>query len=221
MQHWRFSRRVLRLMAIVGGLGGALLVLSCSGGDGETSTGTATHDATIPIDSTTVQALEGQTFMLSSGAIIAPELAEQQVALTFSNTAEATPTATVTVPDVQGTDGNPAQFTSTVTFGSCTFVVTASTFPPPGPQKGDKITVNPCHYNVATHGIRTNRRTLVHLLVQLGLIPSVAQQADVMIGPDGEVTVNGVNTGFVVELELTGTLGGSDDHGRGGDHERG
>ena len=126
MQHLGCSRDVLHLMVIVGGLGGALMVLGCSGGDEGTSTGIATHDATIPIDSRTVQALEGQTFMLSSGATIAPELTDQQVALTFTDTAAATPTATVTVPDVQGTDGNPAQFTSTVTFGSCTSPVKVS-----------------------------------------------------------------------------------------------
>jgi hypothetical protein len=209
MQHWGFSGGVLRLMAIVGGLGGALMVLGCSGGDGGTSTEIATHDAAIPIDSRTVQALEGQTFMLSSGATISPELADQPMSLTFTNTAEATPTATVTVPDVQGTDGNPAQFTSTVTFGSCTFTVTASNFPSRGPQRGDKFTINPCHYDVATHGIRTNHGTLVNILVRLGLIPSASQQAAVMIAYDGEVTVNGVDTGYIVILETGGQGQGS------------
>ena len=204
MQHWRFSSRVLRLMAIIGGLGGALMVFSCSGGDDGTSTEVATHDATIPIDSRTVQALEGQTFMLSSGATISPELADKPMSLTFTDTAEETPTATVTVPDVQGTDGNAAQFTSTVTFGSCTFIVTSSNFPPRGPQRGDKFTINPCHYDVATHGIRTNHGTLVNILVRLGLIPSAAAQGTVMIDSDGEVFVNGHDTGYIVVLETGG-----------------
>jgi hypothetical protein len=194
-------------MAVVGVLVGALTVLGCPGGDEGTPTGVATHDATIPVTSTTVQSLEDQTFTFESGSALSPALAEQPVALTFTNTAAATPTATVTAPNVPGTDGHPAHFTSNLTFGSCTFVVTVSTFDLPGPQVGDKITVNPCSFDVATGSIRTNHGTLVNILVRLGLIPSRAQQAEVSIDADGVVTVNGVDTGFAV-LVVTGTEGG-------------
>lgn len=207
MQHRDFRRVVLRLMAVVGVLVGALTVLGCSDGDEGTSAGVATHDANIPVTSRTVQSLEDQTFTFETGSALSPALAGQPVALTFTNTAAATPTATVTAPNARGTDGRPAHFTSNLTFGSCTFVVIESTFDPPGPQEGDRITVNPCSFDVATGNIRTNHGTLVNILVRLGFIPSRAQQANVVIDADGVVTVNGVVTGFAV-LVVTGTEGG-------------
>jgi len=53
----------------------------------------------------------------------------------------------------------------------------------------------------------TGRATVVQILLQLGLVPSRANQANVAIDPTtGTVTVNNVNTGLTVTLHaLTGT----------------
>lgn len=61
----------------------------------------------------------------------------------------------------------------------------------PGPQVGQRITVNPCSLGPA--GIRTvGQATTVQILLQLGMVPSAANQAAVSINPTGVVTVNNV-----------------------------
>jgi len=98
------------------------------------------------------------------------------------------------------------------TFGSCTFLVTVSTFPLPGPQVGDRFTVNPCQYNVETQDLEaTGKATSVHILLKLGLTPSAAQQAQVSIdSATGGVVVNKINTGQSVTLQaVTGSTGSS------------
>lgn len=202
MQNGGFRRTMLRLMTVVGVLVGALTILGCPGGEEEVEEeGRVFRDNTsINVNTTTIRALEGQTFTFLSAAI-SPVLANQQIAVTFTNTAAATPTATVTAPNVRGTDGQPASFTGITTFGSCIFRVTASTFlQGTGPQVGHTITVNPCRYVVQTAGMVANSQaTTANILLQLGQTPSAIQQAQVAIDPvTGVVTVNNVNTGQTV-----------------------
>lgn len=110
-------------MAVVGVLAGVLTVLGCPGGDEEEPLKVAATDAVLNGDSTVVRALENQPFTFASGEALSPALADQPITLTFTNTAAATPTFTVTAPNVRGTDGNPARATGTTAFGSCTFSV--------------------------------------------------------------------------------------------------
>lgn len=88
-------------------------------------------------------------------------------------------------------------------FASCIFTVTSSNLP--GVQVGNQITVNPCQYVVATGGVQaTGQATTVQILLKLGIVPSAANQASVAINPTpGIVTVNNVNTGISVKLQVT------------------
>lgn len=215
MQSWQGRRTVVRLMAMVGVLAGALTLLGCPGGDEEEPLKVAATDAVLNVNSTVVRALENQPFSFASGAALSPALANQPMTLTFTNTATATPNFTVTAPNVRGTDGNPARATGTTAFGSCTFSVASSTFspgpPPAGPQVGQTITVNPCQVNAATGGIQTAVLTRLDIRVQLGVTTSQFRVADIFINPTtGEVTLNNVATGQTVTLQLgTGSGGGS------------
>jgi len=215
---------VLRLMTVVGVLAGALTVVGCSGGDNSSSSQAGTvlvakNDVVIPVTTETVPAIENQTFTfppVSSAESLTPALANQPIAVTFTDTTSATPTATITAPNITGTDGQPASFSGPTEFGSCTFVVTKSTFPPgQGPQVGDKITVDPCRVSARTGGITVNgNATVVQILLALGATPSRANLGTVVIDPaTGHVTLNGVKlpsgTGNV-ELQLvTGGSGSS------------
>ncbi len=222
MQHWDLNKTGLHRMAIAGVLAGMVLILGCGGGAGEEDTtkvaASDTATSTPTALAQTVKAVDGQSFAFSNGSAVSESggcrpdcssLATQPMTLTFTNTAAPTPTATVTAPTVTGTNGQQASFTGTTTFGSCTFVVTASTFPAGmGPQRGNTITVNPCQVNIKTGGVQaTGQATVVQILLQLGLVPSRANQANVAIDPDtGTVTVNNVSTGLTVTLHaLTGT----------------
>jgi hypothetical protein len=203
-------------MAVVGMLAGVLTVLGCPGGDEEEPLKeeplkVAATDAVLTVNSTVVRALDNQPFTFSSGEALSPALANQPVTLTFTNTAAATPTFTVTAPNVRGTDGNPAGATGTTAFGSCSFSVASSTFQGgTGPQVGQTITVNPCRVDAATGGIQTTVLTQVQIRVALGLTFSQFRVADIVINPTtGEVTLNNVATGQTVTLQLaTGSGGG-------------
>ena len=212
MQKWDFSKTVLRLTAIIGVLAGMLTILSCGGGEEERGK-VATSDTPINVDSTAIRALEGQTFTFppTAGAVISPQLVNQPITLAFTNTAAATPTATITAPNVRGTDGNPARLTGDTTFGSCTFVVRTSTFPVgQGPQVGQTIgPINPCNVTATGSIQATGQAQTVQILLALGQVPSAPQQAQVAINPDGSVVINTVNTGQTVVLQVvTGAAGG-------------
>jgi hypothetical protein len=200
MQIWGLSKTALRFMALVGVMAGMFTIVGCGGGEDETQV--AATNTTVPINSNTVKAIDGQTFTLPAGAFSGvAALASQSTSVRFTNTSAATPTATITAANGTAT-GN-------TTFGSCIFTITTSTIP--GVTVGQQITVNPCQYNVQTQGVQaTGQATTVNILLQLGIVPSAANQASVSIDPTtGVVTVNNVSTGVAVTLVVsTGSTGG-------------
>jgi len=213
MQNWDFSKTVLRLMALVGVLAGMLTILGCPGDEEEVR---AAINPTIQATSTSVKAIDDRTFTFPSGAPAVfpgfPALATQPTTVTIDST-PATPVTTVVATAVRGTDGNPARYTASTTFGSCIFVVLTSTFspgpPPAGPQVGQRITVDPCE--VSTRGTieATGQATTVDILLKLGPTPSAPQQAQVSIDPTTvTLSIGGVSTGQTVVLQLvTGAAG--------------
>jgi len=208
MQSKNLGWVLLCRVALVGVLGGVLTFSGCGSGGDEPAPTVAANDSTVPANANTLKAVEGQTFTFASGAALAPALAGQTTALTFTNTASATPTATFSAPSVTGTDGQPARATGTTTFGSCIFTMTSTNIA--GTSVGQQITVNPCSFNVKTKGLQaTGQATTVQILLQLGITPSAANQASVSINPDtGVVTVNNVSTGVSVTLVVaTGATG--------------
>jgi len=217
MQRRNIYSIVLRLMAVVSILAGALTIFGCSGGDNSSSNQAGTvlvakNDVAVPVTTETVPAVESQTFTFDSGESLTPALANQPIAVTFTDTTSATPTATITALNITGTNGQPASFSGTTEFGSCTFRVTKSTFPPgQGPQVGDIITVNPCRVSARTGGIVVQgNATAVQILLALGATPSRANQGTVVIDPaTGHVTLNGVRLpSGVGDVELQLVTGG-------------
>lgn len=205
MKNWSL-KKAFRVTAIVGVLGGMLTILGCPSGNDINEVPppvpVASTNVVVPVTAATVQALEGKSFALPAGAFAnVPALATQPVTVTFTGTTTAAPTGTLVAAN--GTA------TGTTTFGSCIFTITTSTIP--GVTVGQQITVNPCQYNVSTGGVQaTGQATTVQILLQLGIIPSAANQASVSIDPTtGVVTVNNVNTGVNVTLVIaTGAAGG-------------
>jgi hypothetical protein len=210
MQNWGF-KTVFRLMAIIGVMAGMLTIFACAADDEPLpepipvippAPKVAASSTTVPVNATTVRALENQPFVMPTGAFAGTALAGQTTTVRFTNTATATPTGTITTASGGTATGN-------TTFGSCIFTITSSNIP--GVTVGQTITVNPCQYVVATGGVQaTGNATTVQILLQLGIVPSAANQASVAIDPNtGVVTVNNVNTGVSVTLVVsTGTSGG-------------
>lgn len=185
MQRWMVRRTMVRRMAVVGVLAGMVTVLGCA--DDAEEVQVAAVDTIVQVTPTTVQALEGIAFAFPVGTFATPALVNQPTTVRFTNTTVAPPTVTITAAN--GTA------TGTTTFGSCRFTITASTMP--GVAVGQQLTASPCQYAVRTSGIAaTGRATTVQILLQLGLVPSAPQPAQVAIEPiTGVVTVNNVNTG--------------------------
>jgi len=182
-----------------------LAALAACGDDGSTAPPptavVASANTVVPVTAATVQALEAKPFALPAGAFASvPALATQAVTVTFTGTTTASPTGTIVAAN--GTAAGKA------TFGSCIFTITTSTIP--GVTVGQQITVNPCQYNVSTGGVQaTGQATTVNILLQVGLVPSAAQQAQVSINPStGVVTVNNVSTGQSVTLVIATGAGG-------------
>ena len=118
--------------------------------------------------------------------------------VTIKTAAGSSPTQTFSVSSAQGS------YSGNMTYGSCIFNVTSSNLP--GVTVGQSITVNPCQINVKTGGVVANgQATTVQILLQLGTVPSAANQATVSIDPaTGVVTLNNVSTGTAVTLKVTG-----------------
>ena len=199
MQKWYGSRTIVRSLAIVGVMAGMLTMSGCGGDDDEAKF--VQGNTIVPLNKDTVKAIDNQAFTLPAGAFsAAPALVNQQTTVRFTNTATA-PIGTITAAN--GTASGPASF------GSCIFTIQSSNIP--GITVGQVITVNLCQYNVLTQGLEARgQATVVNILLQLGLTPSAAAQAQVSIDPvTGIVTVNNVNTGVSVVLVVaTGSTGG-------------
>src|SRR3990170_7045032 len=104
------------------------VLYGCGGGGGETSNE----------PSVTAQELRNKSFILASGEVFNASLKDQQTTITFGS--------------FTGNSGNFALVSQKgtamgkVTLGSCTFVITLSTFPiNQGPQTGDTVITKPCN----------------------------------------------------------------------------
>jgi hypothetical protein len=101
-----------------------------------------------------------------------------------------------------------------LTFGSCVFTVSASTFPPSHPLAlGKQVTVNPCQASLATGGVTADGSTKsVATTLTLGTVTSTATTVQAQVSPTGSVSlVNStgaaVSVGTTVTVTPTGTGG--------------
>ena len=175
------------------------LVASVSACDDEpaATTSVAKENAKIPMSAMTAKAIEGIEFSFTQPV---PMLSPTPFKLKFTMTAATAPAFDMTV--------GATKAAGMTRFGSCIFNITSSNIP--GVTVGQMITVNPCQVVVSTGGVQaTGNATTVQILLQLGIVPSAANQASVSIDPKtGVVTVNNVNTGVSVQLGVvTGSVG--------------
>jgi len=174
----------------------AMLVACGGGGDASLPQVAATGNLSSNVNAATVGALSGESFNFANG-----------VSGFGTNTATAVTlnTNTFSVASSQGVaSGN-------LTFGSCIFTVTNSTFPAGFPLvAGARVEITPCSMSVTTGGLLVDANAATRAVAFiLGISTSVARNLPVDVDANGVVTVNGVRIGTVTLTNATGATGGS------------
>jgi hypothetical protein len=201
----------------------AVAALVGCGGDSEptrTATG-ATVVAASPATqgaATTVLRAAATTAAPATFASGVPDFgttASTTLAISSSDATATTPTGgTVTGPAFSvASGGNTAS--GVLTFGSCVFTVSASTFGASHPLAlGKQVTVNPCQASLATAGVTADGTTKsTDTTLTLGTATSSTVKLSVQVWPSGAVLLvisggNAVPVGEVTTTAPTGTGGG-------------
>lgn len=183
-------------------LSAATFLSACGDGGGSSETVAAT-DARVTMNATTgpatVAALVNEEFSFPAGV---PALG--------------TNAATTLRFNAPAAAGGPTRFTiasggdtaiGTMSFGSCIFTITASTFPDAHALgEGKTVTVDPCSIEIDTDGMPADnqpRNTVA--VITLGTTTSAGTTVTVTITVTGVVGVNGVTVTTVTVTEVTGT----------------
>lgn len=164
-------------------------------------------DAVIPVNDAQTDAVEGITFVFPGAAAAAfsePSLAGQTVAVKFNNPDTGPTTSTVNF--TSSTGAATGSFTANVTYGSCIFAVTQSTFPAGNKfAVGSTIVVNPCNINVNTAGLQaTGVAASRSVALALGSAISAGSSITLSVSPGGQLTLNGVSVGGVTLVPVSG-----------------
>lgn len=164
----------------------------------------ASTNVTIPVTKAIVPALEGTTMTFANaGAALDPSLANQTFSVTFTNTSAATPTATFTIPGINGS------FTADVTFGSCIFTLKTVSNLNPNLKPGTVLTVSPCTLTVNTNGVVAdgqNKTTTIQ--GTFGSFVAGPNTGTVSIDPSGAVTFT-TPSGVKIPIGTVGTRPGT------------
>lgn len=174
----------------------AVVVAGCgSGGDEPAPVLVAPATVALAAAPTTVAAVEDIPFTFPSGVAELGTTGTTTVAFTDTST---TPAFSI------ASGGNTA--TGTTQFGSCIFVVTASTFPAGSRLAlGNTVVVNPCNINVNTAGQQaTGVSATRSVALLLGSAASAGASITVAVNPGGQLTLNGVSVGTVTLTPVTG-----------------
>lgn len=196
MQQTILGRLVRCLMAVFVVVS-SLALLACPGDDDEEFRNV---DATFPASSSTVQAVQGQDLPFTTGQVFG---APGALNVRFVSGTQA----------VIGRPGGPPAptATSTVTYASCNFMVTATSFPAgQGPQVGQTISFPTCNFRVIATNLEVGGDEIVGTIVLIlvgpsGSATSTPISVEVRIDGDGNLIVNDVNTN--VDTDVTGTTG--------------
>ena len=164
----------------------------------------AATNTVAPVTKAVVAAIEATPFTFpNGGGALAPALTGQTITLTVTNTAAATPTTTIAVPGVTGTNGQPGRVVASTTFGSCIFLVTSSNIA--SIPVGSTITVPNCTLNVGTAGAPATGATVsVPSTMTLGTSTSSPVNLPVTVSPTGTVTVGTTTVGTTTTVTGTG-----------------
>ncbi|MHB8838603.1 MAG: hypothetical protein ACYC7F_06580 [Gemmatimonadaceae bacterium] len=162
------------------------------------------ENTTLQVNSTITSALVGTAFSFPGGAgALSSAVAGQNLAMTFGGTSTS-PTAAMTITNSSG--GTVGTISTNVTFGSCIFAVTASTFPAGHAlAQGQTITVNPCNIWVGTSGAVANGvATTRSVALLLGNASSANASVTVGVNAGGQLTLNGNTVGTVTLTPISG-----------------
>ncbi|MDB5957093.1 hypothetical protein [Ramlibacter sp.] len=173
-------------------------LVACGGGGGGTPTPlVAASNVTANVNASTVNAVAGQSFSFASGV---PSLGTTSATTVALNSA-----STFTVSSAQGTANGK------LTFGSCIFTVTTSTYPAGSKlAAGQVIEVTPCSITAQTGGLSVSAgATAVPVTFDVGNSVSAAQNFTVDILDNGTVVVNGASVATVQTTAATGATGAS------------
>jgi hypothetical protein len=203
MQRRNARKAMAQLVALLA-LVSSLALFACGGGGGGDNEQTrAVSNQTVPVNSNTVQAVQGQQFTIARGSDLSPGLSANPVTLTFNSP------STFTVTSSSG-----GQASGNVAFGSCTFTVTSSTIP--GLGLGQIPTFDVCQFSVTataplTVGGGSGQATVILQLGRGGTILITASLPSgvtitVALLSDGTLIINSVNTA-IVPPPTTGTTG--------------
>jgi predicted small lipoprotein YifL len=174
----------------------AASLTACGGGGSEPApVEVVAADTTIPTTAATAPAVVNVPFTFPAGV---PD---------FGTTGTTTLafTSTTTTPAFSiASGGNTA--TGTTTFGSCHFLVTASTFPSTSKLAlGQTIIVNPCNISVSIAGQAANGVAATHsAALILGAAVSAGESVTIAVNPGGQLTLNGQSVGTVTLKPVTG-----------------
>jgi hypothetical protein len=177
------------------------MLVACGGGGGGDGGGQSaplvgSSNLSANMTSSSAAAVAGESFTFSSGVT--------DFNTTSPTTVSINSTSTFSVSATEGTaSGN-------LTFGSCIFTVTSSTFPVGSPLAvGGVVTVHPCTLTVATQGLVAEANA-VQRAVSFVLAGNASQSKDMQVDiiADGSVIVDGVTIGTVTLTAATGGSGG-------------
>lgn len=175
------------------------LTLAACGGSDEAVVMAVPTNTVLAASPTTTAAVKSTPFTFPQGVTDLGTTASTSV--TFTDTAT-TPAFTI----ASGT----YTASGTTKFGSCIFVVSASTFPAGSRlAAGNTITVNPCNINVNSAGLQaTGVASTRSVALALGAAVSAGSSLTVQVNPGGQLTLNGISVGSVTLVPVTGTTGG-------------
>lgn len=175
----------------------AVVLAGCGdGGGGEPAPVlVAPPEVTIAAAPTTTAAVEDIPFTFPAGVAELGTTGTTTIAFTDTST---TPAFSI------ASGGNTA--TGVTTFGSCIFVITASTFPPGSKLAlGQTVVVNPCNVRVNTAGQQaTGVAASRSVALQLGSAVSSGASVTVQVNPGGQLVLNGQSVGTVTLTPVTG-----------------
>jgi hypothetical protein len=203
MQRRNVGKPMYYLVMIVA-LVSAFTLVACGGGDGDDNGEVRTvSNQSVPVNSSTVQAVRGQRFTIQDGSAFSAGIPlNTQLILTFDSP------STFSL-----TSGNQTA-NGTVAFGSCTFTVTSSTIT--GLATGPIPTFSICNFLVTANtpleeGGDSGQGTVTLQLGRNGVILITATLPSgvtitVSLLDDGTLVINGISTS-IVPPPTTGTTG--------------
>lgn len=183
-------------------LAGSMQLAGCGGGDNPTHTAVVTTPTTATINPTTgaavVQAVLGKRLSFNAG--ISAFGTTTPTVLTLSGSG-ATPSFSLT----SGSDTAKGQ----MTYGSCIFTVTSSTYPAGHRLAKDQVTkVSPCALTLDTAGkIANGNPSSSNVTFVLDASTSSPETVIVSINANGSVMVNGIEVGSATVVITTGSTG--------------